>query len=218
MCQSLVVKNPSPIQEENQEEEIDLAGQLVSFAPIGAGIALAMLVVIGLLSIVGRKIGSKSETDEEKYTRRGATKEIETGSVEQFGGIIEDEKWDDDVASLLDLNETPSEDDSMDDVEDSNQGKQRDSIDDSDLSSSESDEESSEVSEESGNWESAQEGWQVYQTSEQDGSDTPAEQPPVEAAAPAEAPPLPEGGLPEGWTMDQWRWYGHEWLEKNGGN
>ena len=218
VCQSLVVKNPSPIQEENQEEEIDLAGQLVSFAPIGAGIALAMLVVIGLLSIVGRKIGSKSETDEEKYTRRGATKEIETGSVEQFGGIIEDEKWDDDVASLLDLNETPSEDDSMDDVEDSNQGKQRDSIDDSNLSSSESDEESSEVSEESGNWESAQEGWQVYQTSEQDGSDTPAEQPPVEAAAPAEAPPLPEGGLPEGWTMDQWRWYGHEWLEKNGGN
>ena len=219
VCQSLVVKNPSPIQEENQEEEIDLAGQLISFAPIGAGIALAMLVVIGLLSIVGRKIGSKSETVEEKYTRRGATKEIETGSVEQFGGIIEDEKWDDDVASLLDLNETPSEDDSMDSVEDSNQGKQRDSIDDSDSSISESDDEPSEVSEESGNWESAQEGWQVYQTSEQDGSEASAEQPPpVEATTPAEAPPLPEGGLPEGWTMDQWRWYGHEWLEKNGGN
>ena len=35
---------------------------------------------------------------------------------------------------------------------------------------------------------------------------------------PAEAPPLPEGGLPEGWTMDQWRWYGHEWMAKYGKN
>ena len=35
---------------------------------------------------------------------------------------------------------------------------------------------------------------------------------------PAEAPPLPEGGLPDGWTMDQWRWYGHEWLAKYGKN
>lgn len=35
---------------------------------------------------------------------------------------------------------------------------------------------------------------------------------------PDEAPPLPEGGLPDGWTMDQWRWYGHEWLAKYGKN
>ena len=35
---------------------------------------------------------------------------------------------------------------------------------------------------------------------------------------PSEAPPLPEGGLPDGWTMDQWQWYGHEWLEKYGMN
>ena len=43
---------------------------------------------------------------------------------------------------------------------------------------------------------------------------SPAESPEM----PAEAPPLPEGGLPEGWTMDQWRWYGHEWLAKYGKN
>ncbi|MEC9205440.1 MAG: hypothetical protein VYB29_07190, partial [Candidatus Thermoplasmatota archaeon] len=30
-----------------------------------------------------------------------------------------------------------------------------------------------------------------------------------------EAPPVPEGGLPDGWTMDQWKWYGHQWLEQN---
>ena len=34
--------------------------------------------------------------------------------------------------------------------------------------------------------------------------------------APAEAPPLPASGLPEGWTMDQWKWYGHEYLAKLG--
>ena len=33
---------------------------------------------------------------------------------------------------------------------------------------------------------------------------------------PSQAPPLPESGLPEGWTMEQWHWYGHEWLSKYG--
>ena len=26
-------------------------------------------------------------------------------------------------------------------------------------------------------------------------------------------PQLPEGGLPDGWTMEQWKYYGHEWLK-----
>jgi hypothetical protein len=30
-----------------------------------------------------------------------------------------------------------------------------------------------------------------------------------------QAPPLPEGGLPDGWTMEQWKWYGHEYLEES---
>jgi hypothetical protein len=36
---------------------------------------------------------------------------------------------------------------------------------------------------------------------------------PVSQEAP-EAPPLPAEGLPDGWTMDQWKWYGAEWLAK----
>jgi len=35
---------------------------------------------------------------------------------------------------------------------------------------------------------------------------------------PQRGPPLPEGGLPAGWTMEQWEWYGHEWLAKNSGD
>jgi hypothetical protein len=27
-------------------------------------------------------------------------------------------------------------------------------------------------------------------------------------------PPLPEGGLPSGWTMEQWEYYGEQWLER----
>jgi len=27
-------------------------------------------------------------------------------------------------------------------------------------------------------------------------------------------PPLPESGLPEGWTMDQWKYYGEQWLDR----
>jgi hypothetical protein len=39
--------------------------------------------------------------------------------------------------------------------------------------------------------------------------------PPSQAAEP-ESPPVPEAGLPEGWTMEQWKWYGAQWLETNG--
>jgi hypothetical protein len=34
-------------------------------------------------------------------------------------------------------------------------------------------------------------------------------------AAETEFPPVPEAGLPEGWTMEQWKWYGAQWLESN---
>ena len=46
-----------------------------------------------------------------------------------------------------------------------------------------------------------------------------AEPQPAQAASTdeaPEAPPLPAEGLPPGWTMDQWKWYGAEWLAKNG--
>jgi hypothetical protein len=52
------------------------------------------------------------------------------------------------------------------------------------------------------------------------GESPPESQPEAESEPaveePQEAPPLPAGGLPEGWTMDQWKWYGHEYLAKMG--
>ena len=38
--------------------------------------------------------------------------------------------------------------------------------------------------------------------------------PPIQDAEP-ESPPVPAAGLPEGWTMEQWKWYGAQWLESN---
>jgi hypothetical protein len=31
----------------------------------------------------------------------------------------------------------------------------------------------------------------------------------------SQAPPLPATGLPEGWTMEQWGYYGAQWLIDN---
>ncbi|MBT5025791.1 MAG: lytic transglycosylase, partial [Euryarchaeota archaeon] len=38
----------------------------------------------------------------------------------------------------------------------------------------------------------------------------PALNAPVESPA---APPLPPEGLPAGWTMEQWTWYGADYLK-----
>ena len=46
----------------------------------------------------------------------------------------------------------------------------------------------------------------------------PSPAPEMPAPAPAvedNTPPLPDGGLPAGWTMEQWKHYGHQWLEQN---
>jgi len=36
------------------------------------------------------------------------------------------------------------------------------------------------------------------------------------AAMPPGVPPIPETGLPEGWTMEQWQYYGHQYLQQMG--
>jgi len=44
----------------------------------------------------------------------------------------------------------------------------------------------------------------------------PVAEPVMAAAAPASTgPPLPATGLPEGWTMEQWNYYGEQWLAVN---
>ncbi|RJU89126.1 MAG: hypothetical protein DWC02_00470 [Candidatus Poseidoniales archaeon] len=44
---------------------------------------------------------------------------------------------------------------------------------------------------------------------------TPDPAPPPKPEVPA-GPPLPPSGLPPGWTMEQWQYYGHQWLAQQG--
>ena len=37
--------------------------------------------------------------------------------------------------------------------------------------------------------------------------------PPLQKPPQPKSPPLPESGLPEGWTMEQWHYYGQQWLD-----
>lgn len=46
----------------------------------------------------------------------------------------------------------------------------------------------------------------------------PVVQQPPATTQPQQSPPLPSSGLPPGWTMEQWRYYGKQWIEHNGSN
>ena len=216
VCAQLNQPVYTPIDDTNSESESnDIGAQILSFAPYGAGIALAMMVIIGVLGMLGRRVTSNKPSKEDEYVQKGATKEIETGSIEQVGGIIEDEAWGEDVAALLDMSDTSTEEEEETSVP---EGKSRSVTDSVDSDSSEHSDE--DVDDGSGEWQQGEQGWQVYDGTSSDtpvAEEGPSEASVVEEAAPTEAPPLPEGGLPPGWTMDQWKWYGHEWLEKNGG-
>ncbi|MFL2977542.1 MAG: WD40 repeat domain-containing protein [Candidatus Poseidoniales archaeon] len=208
----------TPINDTNSESDPnDFSAQILKFAPYGVGIGIAMMVIIGILGMLGRRVTNKSSKEDE-YVRKGATKEIETGSIEQVGGIIEDDAWGEDVAALLDMSDTSSTEDAEDAAP---QGKSRSVTEsDGDESSDSSESSDADVDDGSGEWQEGEQGWQVYDSATSDSEaeqEAPSEAPTTEEAAPTEAPPLPEGGLPPGWTTDQWKWYGHEWLEKNGG-
>jgi hypothetical protein len=41
------------------------------------------------------------------------------------------------------------------------------------------------------------------------------ELPPLEIPKLDTPPPIPATGLPEGWSLEQWNYYGHQWIEMN---
>ena len=114
------------------------------------------------------------------------------------GGVDSDKYWDDDVAPM--------------EIEATNGEDQIDSgFGDIEIKGDMEMTESSEVMEESASLEEL--AGLPGQTTAADA--TQAANEPVQQAPP-EAPPLPAEGLPDGWTMDQWKWYGAEWLAKQG--
>lgn len=110
-----------------------------------------------------------------------------TAGLSAQGGVESDSAWDDDIANL---------DFSVKDEDLSNQEETSEVIDAGDLYGEED----------------SIEAIAGIETSNQSPPEAAAA---MEQAAPATAPPIPDSGLPEGWTMDQWKWYGQEWLDKN---
>ena len=160
-----------------------------------AGLTAVILLVAYL---IGKK---KATTSEKVYggvtvsQSSSASKEAleGKGGISADGGIISDEIWDDDVKQL-------------------NFELQEDGFSDMELKAGESAGEAASITYDEESIEDIA-GVPAQPTSSEPSSDTVEE-----ASIPDEAPPLPDEGLPDGWTMDQWRWYGHEWLSKYGKN
>jgi hypothetical protein len=111
------------------------------------------------------------------------------------GGIDDEHYWDDEVKPIEFINAENESDRGFDDIEIKGDGELP---------------ETSEVLEESS---SIEELAGLPKNTPAAEVSTPEAAPQQEAP---ETPPVPSEGLPDGWTMEQWKWYGAEWLSKQG--
>jgi len=169
---------------------------------------LTQVVIVGLVAFIGLSgailgvaylMNQRKATVVQKeyggvstdFTNMASKEALEgKGGMSAAGGIVTDAAWDDDVAQF-DFNQN-DDDIEADLVPDVDQPL-------ADAGAVAYEEESMETIAGVGSTE----------------SETAAE---VSQQPPAEGPPLPATGLPDGWTMDQWQWYGQEYLEKMGLN
>lgn len=186
------------------EEEDSLVAAIKDVAFVGGGIFIVATVLILLGSFIVRR--RKLNDLVKRYGVPFQPKDKNTANQEALegtaglsatGGIESDDSWDDEVAAM-DFTEKSAE------LEESTTTV---------VSADELYDETTDMSELAGIEITGSE------TSEEEVSamleDSSAE---ASGEKPTTSPPLPASGLPEGWTMDQWEWYGHEWLAKFGDN
>ncbi|MED6337937.1 MAG: hypothetical protein VYC12_02805, partial [Candidatus Thermoplasmatota archaeon] len=168
---------------------------------VGGGIFIVATVLIILVSFVAkrRKLNDlvKRYGVPFKPKEKTANEEALEGSagLSATGGIESDDSWDDEVKAM-DFTEKSEE---LEEIETNVISAEELYDDESDMGELAGIEVSStETSEEEV---SAMLQDETQETSEE---------------KPSNPPPIPESGLPEGWTMEQWEWYGHEWLAKVG--
>jgi len=157
------------------------------------GGSVFVLMIIGILFIVlmqkrkrrSQLIKTYGVADESLTSSSEAEVLGIDGGVREVGGIEESDSWDDEIAPLQ------------------IGGDGMDEFADFDLSSDGTSEVSYDEAESIENLAGLQEDVEESEPSSN------ADQ--VEETAP-EAPPVPEEGLPPGWTMEQWQWYGAQWL------
>ena len=194
--------------QQEAEEEEDSSDQYLSTAKeiapfLGGGFA-AIVGILLILAALGRgrrrralvKTYGVPFVPDGKNSAEAEALEGKAG-LSGSGGVDSDKYWDDDVVP-------------MDMEAGNNEDEVNSGFDDIALKGDVDGTESSGVMKESSSLEELA-GLPAQTTASQ------VSQPNVpEQQAPPEAPPLPESGLPEGWTMDQWRWYGAQWLANQG--
>ena len=160
-------------------------------AIVGGGVfvllTLLILLVARLQSKKTEHVESKSYADFSEVSKNTTIEALEgKAGLSASGGIVSDnEEWDDDIEEFK--------------FED----RERE---DEDVSNQQTDDGPTEFSYDEESIESLA-GVSANESAEK----TILEQHPQSNAG----PPLPESGLPDGWTMEQWQYYGYQWLEKN---
>ncbi len=181
------------------EEQETLGSTIKQVAIIGGVIFLIATVIILLISFVVSKKKTKELVKrygvpyEPKDTTASQEALEGTAGSSALGGIESDDAWDDEIEEM-DFTKSDEESDEL----------VQPTITAEELYDSES-----EISDIAGIEVSSEE------ISDEEVSAMLKEEDTVDEK-PTNSPPLPASGLPQGWTMEQWEWYGHEWLSKFG--
>jgi hypothetical protein len=186
-----------PKDEVSGSDYLSTASEILPY--LGAGFA-AIIAVLLIYAAIGKSRRRKAlvkaygiplpegETSAEDEVLEG--KEGLSGT----GGIDDEHYWDDEVKPI-EFNDDGNE---FDDIELNDDGELP---------------ETSEVLEESSSIEEIADMPEQDLTTAEAEVSSPEEVPQQEAP---EMPPVPAEGIPDGWTMEQWKWYGAEWLAKQG--
>lgn len=179
--------------------DMSIVGDVAKFG--GGAFAIVLLVILLFVGVTrARRRKALVKTYGVPYVPDTKSAEAEAlggqAGLSAHGGVESDKHWDDEIEPM-ELVHEPAEDmsEGFDDLDIKNDVV---STDDSGIL-----EESSSLEELAGMPEPSQESAEAIGDIE------------VAMAVP-EAPPLPAEGLPEGWTMEQWKWYGAQWLESQG--
>ena len=179
--------------------EETLGSTIKDVAVIGGAIFAVTTVLILLASFVMKKqklkklvkrYGVPFEPKESSATQEALE---DSAGLSAVGGVDSDDGWDDDV----------------DEMDFSSSDDEQEIIEENKISAEELYDSESDISEIAGIEISADETSEAEVSAMLKDEDSKEDKP-------SNAPPLPASGLPEGWTMDQWEWYGHEWLSKYG--
>jgi hypothetical protein len=179
--------------------DMGIVGDVVKFG--GGAFGIVLLVILLFVGVTrARRRKALVKTYGVPYVPETKSAEAEAlggqAGLSAHGGVESDKHWDDEVEPM-DLDNEPAEDMS-------------EGFDDLDIKNDDISTEDAGVLEETASLEEL--------AGMPEPSPEPVESTEViaEAMVAPEAPPLPAEGLPDGWSMEQWKWYGAQWLASQG--